>query len=404
MYTPNMPKPRVLSVSQLNYYIKSVLQHDPRLAGLLLSGEISNLTDHYSSGHIYFSLKDEKSVIRAVMFSRSASRLRFRPQNGMKVICRGYVSLYEPSGQYQLYVEDMQPDGVGALALAFEQLKQKLEAQGLFDPAHKKPLPRFPKTVGVITSPTGAAVQDIRNILYRRYPCVDMLLYPVLVQGDGAPAQLTEAINRLDKSSLCDVIIIGRGGGSAEDLWAFNSEELARAIYNCRTPVISAVGHEIDFTICDFVSDRRAPTPSAAAELAVPDLSELNASLQSQRQYLMSIMESRFRREDNALLRFRQRLDESGPESRSRWLEQKYSLSAKRLETAINNKYSELELKLHRNAAKLESLNPLSVLSRGYTVTEQDGKIIPTAAALDKSKEFTVVFSDAKITAKATGE
>ena len=404
MYTPNIPKPRVLSVSQLNYYIKSVLQHDPRLSGLLLSGEISNLTDHYSSGHVYFSLKDEQSVIRAVMFSRNASSLRFRPQNGMKVICRGYVSLYEPSGQYQFYVEDMQPDGVGALALAFEQLKQKLEKQGMFDPARKKPLPRFPKTVGVITSPTGAAIRDIRNILFRRYPCADVLFCPVLVQGEGAPPQLVDAVKKLDASRLCDVIIIGRGGGSAEDLWAFNSEELAYAIFGCRTPVISAVGHETDFTICDFVSDRRAPTPSAAAELAVPDLAELNAYFRGQRRYLSSLMDSRFRGEDNALLRFSKRLDEVGPLARYRRRMEKYRLNAKSLENILHHKYSELELKLHQNAAKLDSLNPLSVLGRGYTMTEQDGKIVSTAAALDKNKEFSVVFSDAKITAKVTGE
>ena len=238
MYTPNMPKPTVLSVSQLNRYLKSVLDNDPRLNIILLSGEISNLTDHYRSGHIYLSLKDERSVIRAVMFAGNARRLRFRPQDGMKVLCRGRVTVYEPTGQYQLYIEDMQPDGVGALALAFDQLKQRLAAQGLFDSAHKKPLPRFPKTVGVITSPTGAAVQDIRNILFLRYPCIHVIMCPVLVQGDGAPPQLIDAVRRLDKSRLCDVIIIGRGGGSMEDLWAFNDEGLAHAVYQCRTPVL----------------------------------------------------------------------------------------------------------------------------------------------------------------------
>ena len=217
MYSPKIPKPNVLTVSQLTFYIKSLLENDPRLGMVLLTGEISNLTDHYRSGHIYLSLKDERSVIRAVMFAGNARRLRFQPQNGMKVICRGRVSLYEASGQYQLYIEDMQPDGIGALTLAFEQLKERLEGQGLFAASHKKQLPRFPKTVGVITSPTGAAVQDIRNILYRRYPLINMILCPVTVQGESAPPQLIRAIKQLDVSQKCDVIIIGRGGGSVED-------------------------------------------------------------------------------------------------------------------------------------------------------------------------------------------
>lgn len=404
MYTPKMPKPTVLSVSQLNRYLKSVLENDPRLNIVLLSGEISNLTDHYRSGHIYLSLKDERSVIRAVMFAGNARRLRFRPQDGMKVLCRGRVSLYEPSGQYQLYIEDMQPDGVGALALAFDQLKQKLDAQGLFDRTHKKPLPRFPKTVGVITSPTGAAVQDIRNILYRRYPCINMIMCPVLVQGDGAPPQLISAIQQLDQSRLCDVIIIGRGGGSIEDLWAFNSEGLAHAIYQCQTPVISAVGHETDFTICDFVADMRAPTPSAAAELAVPDIRDLRAYYQSQRQYLMGLMENRLRRLSNRRLQLQRRMDLSSPQAKSRRLKDKYHFYSRHLKQIMDKKNSIEELKLKKTAAKLESLNPLAVLSRGFTLTEQDGEIITTAAALNRKKEFTLTFSDGKITAKATGE
>ena len=396
-----MTKPSILSVSQLNYYIKSLLENDPRLQLVMLSGEISNLTDHYRSGHIYLSLKDERSIIRAVMFAGNAKRLKFRPQDGMKVLCRGRISLYEPSGQYQLYIEDMQPDGVGALALAFEQLKQRLEAQGLFDPSRKKPLPRFPKTVGVITSPTGAAIQDIRNILYRRYPCVNMLFYPVTVQGDGAPPQLINALRQMDRSGLCDVIIIGRGGGSAEDLWAFNDEGLAREIYGCQTPVISAVGHEVDFTISDFVADMRAPTPSAAAELAVPDREELMAYYRSQAQYLAHLAENRVRVEDNLLLRFRQRMDRSGPEERSRRLWQYYQLTAKKLEGVFQRKISDKELNLRRNAAKLEMLNPLSVLARGYALAEQDGVIVKTAAQLDKEKPFTLTFADGKLNAKA---
>ena len=404
MYTPKMSKPSILSVSQLNFYIKSVLDNDPRLNFVLLSGEISNLTDHYRSGHIYLSLKDERSVIRAVMFAGNARRLQFRPQDGMKVLCRGRVSLYEPSGQYQLYIEDMQPDGVGALTIAFEQLKKKLESEGLFDSARKKPLPRFPKTVGVITSPTGAAVQDIRNILYRRFPCVNMLLYPVSVQGEGAPPQLTEAVERLDQSGLCDVIIIGRGGGSMEDLWAFNSESLAYAVYRCRTPVISAIGHETDFTICDFAADMRAPTPSAAAELAVPDRAELCSYYASQRQYLASMMDRRLKSHESRQTDFRRRLAVSGPVAEYRRLSEQYRFFRKQLKHISDKNISNTELNLKKNAAKLESLNPLSILSRGYTLTEQDGAIVHTAAALDRQKEFTVTFSDGTVTAKATGE
>lgn len=399
MYTPKMARPNVISVSQLNRYIKSVIDHEPRLRNVFLSGEISNF-NHHSSGHLYFSLKDEHSVIRAVMFAGNARRLKFRPQDSIKVICCGEIAVYEKTGQYQIYVTDMQPDGMGALALAFEQLKQRLEAQGLFAPAHKKPLPRFPKTVGVITSPTGAAVQDIRNILYRRYPCVNMLLYPVPVQGDGAVLQLVNALQRMDTSGLCDVIIIGRGGGSAEDLWAFNDEALAHAVYSCKTPVISAVGHEIDFTICDFVADMRAPTPSAAAELAVPNREELMAYYRSQAQYLSRLADNRLRGEDNLLLRFRRRMEYAGPEGRSQRLLQHYQLTAKKLEGIFQHKISENELKLRRNAAKLETLNPLAVLARGYTMTEQDGAIVKTAAQLNKEKPFTLTFADGKLLAR----
>ena len=404
MYTPNIKKPSIITVSQLNYYLKSVIENDPRLNFVILSGEISNLTDHYRSGHIYLSLKDERSVIRAVMFAGNARRLKFRPQDGMKVLCRGRVSVYEPSGQYQLYIEDMQPDGVGALALAFEQLKSELEKQGLFDNSHKKPLPRFPRVVGVITSPTGAAVQDIRNILYRRFPNIEIKLFPVLVQGEGAPAQLVSAVQKLDSVGGCDVIIIGRGGGSIEDLWAFNSKELAYAVYNCRTPIISAVGHETDFTICDFVADMRAPTPSAAAELAVPDVRELKANYLSQRQYMQSLMENRLRYEKDKLRYYHSSVQAAGPVNNIRKISDKYSFYQRQLKTLADKKISIEELELKKTAAKLESLNPLAVLSRGYVLAEQNGSIVTSAAALGREEEFTLTFSDGKVNAKVIGE
>ena len=256
------------SVSELNEYIKSVFENDRTLSGVTVSGEISNFTNH-RSGHLYFSLKDADGQIRAVMFRSRAMSLKFMPESGMRVIVRGSVTVYTRDGSYQIYVSSMQPDGIGALYLAYEQMKARLALEGLFDPAHKLPIPEYPKRIGVITSPTGAAVRDIINVTGRRYPGADLYIYPALVQGAEAEESLVKAVDYFDRSGLCDVVIIGRGGGSIEDLWAFNSERLARRIYDASVPIISAVGHETDFTICDFVSDMRAPTPSAAAEISV---------------------------------------------------------------------------------------------------------------------------------------
>ena len=404
MYTPDFIAPRVLTVSQLNFYIKSLIENDSKLNIVFLSGEISNLTDHYRSGHIYLSLKDEKSVIRAVMFSGNARNLRFKPTDGMKVICRGRVAVYEPTGQYQLYIEDMQPDGIGALTLAYEQLKKKLAEKGLFDVSHKKPLPKFPKTVGVITSPTGAAVQDIRNILYRRFPCVNIVMCPVLVQGDSAPEQLVRAVKTLDMYNACDVIIIGRGGGSIEDLWAFNDETLANAIYDCKIPVISAVGHETDFTICDFVADMRAPTPSAAAELAVPDKAELMSYYNSQLQYLSSFMDSQIRKSSSLLIDFQRRISLVSLQSKIDKYEKNVELLMNKSQNLINEKYIKTSNEITKISAKLESLNPLSVLSRGYSIAEKDGCVITSNSQLNKGDNFTLEFSDGKINATVNGD
>lgn len=404
MYTPQMNKPRVLSVSQLNFYIKSLLENDSHLNFVFLTGEISNLTDHYRSGHIYLSLKDEKSVIRAVMFSGNARSLKFKPQDGMKVICRGRVALYEPSGQYQLYIEDMQPDGTGALALAYEQLKKSLAEKGMFDEAHKKPIPKYPRNVGVVTSPTGAAIQDIRNILTRRFPCVNIVICPVLVQGDSAPDQLVNAVNTLDKYNACDVIIIGRGGGSIEDLWAFNSEKLANAIYNCSIPVISAVGHETDFTICDFVSDLRAPTPSAAAELAVPDKAELIENYRAQEQYINSLISSRFNKSITVLTDLYRRLSLVSPNQRIIEEKQRLEIIKNASEKNISDRFGRAELEISALSSKLEGLNPLKVLSRGYAVAEKGGKVVTSKAQLSSGDKFTVEFQDGKIAATVTGE
>ncbi len=369
--------PKILKVSQLNFYLKSLIDNDPKLQFVFLEGEISNLTDHYSSGHIYFSLKDEKSVIKAVMFSYAVKNLKFQPKNGMKIICRGRVAVYEPSGQYQLYVEDMQPDGVGALSLQFEQLKEKLSKEGLFDSKHKKPIPQFPETIGVITSPTGAAVRDIMNVLSRRYPCADIVMCPVLVQGEYAASQLVEAVKRFTGNPVADVIIIGRGGGSIEDLWAFNDEDLARAIYDCDTPIISAVGHETDFTICDFVSDLRAPTPSAAAELAVPDKSELLSNLYAQKQYIDTMIDKTVLDNERLLKNSARLLSAYSPlKAVDDSLNSLSDVSDKLI--AFSNKIIEDNGKsLLEKSSKLSALNPLSVLMRGYSyVTDKNGKSI----------------------------
>lgn len=389
--------PLVLSVSQLNRYVKSRMDADENLFNVFLVGEISNFTDHYKTGHFYFSLKDEEAQIKAVMFRQNALKVKFRPENGLRVIVRGRVSLYEAAGSYQVFVDDMQPDGVGALNLAFEQLKERLEREGLFDAAHKKPLPRFPERIGVITSETGAAVQDILNILGRRFPYAQVILAPVLVQGEGAPAQLIDALQSFNAFKNVDVIILGRGGGSAEDLWAFNDERLAYAVYRSQIPVISAVGHETDFTICDFVADLRAPTPSAAAELAVPDQMQLRAEIHT----LLSRMQ---RTVTNNLREQRLRLEQSTQKSVLK--NPNLYFDTKRMQLiSVSTQFDALEkailhrarIRLQENAAKLQALSPLSVLARGYSVTTlADGTVVHSANQLSENAEITVQLADGK--------
>ena len=404
MYSPQIQKPRVLSVSQINFYIKSIIENDGSLQFVLVTGEISNLTVHQRSGHIYLSLKDSNSVISAVMFAGNARRLKFRLENGMKVICRGRISVYEPSGRYQLYIEDMQPDGVGALTLAFEQLKKSLAQKGLFDNAHKKPLLKFPKTIGVITSPTGAAVHDITNIIRRRFPSADIVLAPVLVQGESAPEQLVRAVNKFSASKIADVVIIGRGGGSAEDLWAFNDEQLAYAVYNCETPIISGVGHETDFTVCDFVADVRASTPSAAAELAVPDRQELMSYYFKQKQYISAMLDRKITTAQLRLENQQRRMSASSPKLKAEQLEKQLSAKSEKLTRFMNIYISDKENKLIAAKGKLDGLNPLNVLNRGYAIAEKDEKIITSSKQLKNGDDFTVILSDGKINAKVCGE
>lgn len=397
-------EPKILTVSQLNFYVKSVLDSDPRLNYVFLCGEISNLTDHYRSGHIYLSLKDNKSVIRAVMFAGNARNLKFKPMEGMKVICRGRVTLYEATGQYQYYIEDMQPDGIGALYQAYEQLKEKLQSKGLFDESHKKPIPYCPKTIGVITSPTGAAVQDIKNILTRRFPSVNIILCPVLVQGDNAVPQLIDAVNKLNEYDLCDTIIIGRGGGSIEDLWAFNDENLAYAIYNSHIPVISAVGHETDFTICDFVSDLRAPTPSAGAELAVPDRNEILQNLDAQRQYLSSLMDKKLIENNNIVSEMTTKLLSLSPDDKIAKLYNDLDFLSQKYENNSNRIFQNTSNKIELLATKLESLNPVSTLKRGYSVVTNNDKTVTSVKDVKNGDTLAINVTDGKIISKVIGE
>ena len=385
----------VLSVSQLNRYIKMNFDADENLANIFISGEISNFTNHYRTGHLYFTLKDDSAAVRAVMFNSSAKRLKFMPEDGMKVIARGRVSVYEASGQYQLYVDDMQPDGVGALNLAYEQLKEKLQKEGLFYKHHKKPLPPYPEKVGVITSPTGAAVRDIINVLGRRFPYAEIVFCPVLVQGEGAHLQLTDAVNLFNSERAADVIIIGRGGGSIEDLWEFNDEGLARAVYNSEIPVISAVGHETDFTICDFVADMRAPTPSAAAELAVPDANEL--------QYALSALKNRmFLNVSSGIADRRSRLEYLTSNGALKSPDEMLSNRSQRLDTAFSKMLSSYENRIGGKkvefisaATALSKLDPMSVLMRGFAfVSDKSGKNVYSSQALAKGDKINVRFHD----------
>lgn len=385
----------VLSVSQLNRYIKMNFDADENLVNIFISGEISNFTNHYRTGHLYFTLKDDSAAVRAVMFNSSAKRLKFMPEDGMKVIARGRVSVYEASGQYQLYVDDMQPDGVGALNLAYEQLKEKLQKEGLFSELHKKPLPPYPEKVGVITSPTGAAVRDIINVLGRRFPYAEIVFCPVLVQGEGAHLQLTDAVNLFNSERAADVIIIGRGGGSIEDLWEFNDEGLARAVYNSEIPVISAVGHETDFTICDFVADMRAPTPSAAAELAVPDANEL--------QYALSALKNRmFLNVSSGIADRRSRLEYLTSKGALKSPDEMLSHRSQRLDTAFSKMLSSYENRIGGKkvefisaATALSKLDPMSVLMRGFAfVSDKSGKNVYSSQALAKGDKINVRFHD----------
>ncbi|MBR3894570.1 MAG: exodeoxyribonuclease VII large subunit [Clostridia bacterium] len=391
----------VLSVSQLNDYLKMLMDGDRLLANVYLRGEISNFKYYASSGHLYFTLKDPEGQVRAVMFRAHASRLAFRPEDGMKVIAHGRVSVYGQSGQYQLYVDDLQPDGIGALAMQYEQLRRRLEAEGLFDESRKKPLPIMPMRVGVITSPSGAAVHDVQNILARRFPLAEMILFPSAVQGAEAPEQLRLGIEFFGMTRICDVIIIGRGGGSMEDLWAFNDENLARAIAACPIPVISAVGHESDFTICDFVADRRAPTPSAAAELAVPDATELAAGIGMMMARMTNLISARLAQEKRSLQKIAERPCLARPENLLDAPRQRILLSERRLEEDFEKMLERRRHRLVTAGARLEAMSPLAVLSRGYAAVAKEGRVITRAEDVGEGDLLHIRFADGAVDAVA---
>ena len=392
----------VYTVKQVNAYIKNMFTQDFMLNRIYIKGEVSNCKYH-TSGHLYFSLKDESGTIACVMFAGQRSGLSFRMQEGQQVIVLGSVSVYERDGRYQVYAKEIVLDGAGLLYEKFMKLKKELEEMGMFAPEYKKPIPRFAKKVGVVTAKTGAAIQDIINITHRRNPYVQLILYPTLVQGESAAVNIAAGIDYLDTLGL-DVIIVGRGGGSIEDLWAFNDENLAYAIYNCKIPVISAVGHETDFTICDFVSDLRAPTPSAAAELAVPDTAELVDYYKSQKQYVSSMATLKLRQEYNALTELKTRLSVVSPQQRIFEYEKTLELCKTKIQHFVQETINKKTADITKTAAKLEGLNPVKILSRGYSIAEKDGKAVNSAKMLKSGDEFTLRFSDGEIKAKATGE
>ncbi len=382
------------TVSQLNKYIKQMMDGAPILNNIWIKGEISNCKRHFS-GHMYLTLKDDGGVLKAVMFKGALGKLSFEPENGMKVLARGKIGVYERDGAYQLYIEEMVIDGVGELYIAYEKLKKQLEAEGLFSPEHKRALPKFPKTVGVVTAKTGAAVRDIINVLKRRYPLCKVLLYPSLVQGDGAAENICRGIEYFNETDSADVLIVGRGGGSIEDLWAFNEEITARAIYSSKIPVISAVGHETDFTIADFVADLRAPTPSAAAEIAVPSVLELRQKFNSYSQRLIfaqeGVIEAKRSKLDKIKLKdvktvlndYRMRFD-----SFEKMIEKDMRYAIERRKDIIA-----------RASGKLDAMSPLAVLSRGYSIAVRaDNKaVIKRESDVLKGDKINVLLGEGEI-------
>lgn len=396
-----IPEPK--TVSQINEYIKCLIEEEVMLRDVLVVAEISNFKKH-SSGHLYFTLKDSYSEIRAVMFRQNAMKVRFKIENGQRVIVRARVGVYEQAGTYQLYVSSLTPEGIGDLHLAFEQLKAKLYEKGLFDEEKKKPLPKFPKRIGIITSPTGAAVRDIINVATRRCPLCELVLYPALVQGEDAVPDLISGIDYFNITNSVDVVIIGRGGGSIEDLWAFNNEQLAYTIFKSKIPVISGVGHEIDFTICDFVADMRAATPSAAAELATPSMLEIFSSLKSLNQRSRNAVEM-------LINDYRVRLDNikrigafQNPENIIKLPKLKLNGLKSKFFSSVEASIYKKRAKFSETVAKINALNPLNILERGFAFVMQDEKVIKSANELEIDSEIDIKFAQGNAKAVITSK
>ena len=392
----------VLSVSQLNRYVKSIIEQDRNLQTVFVQGEISNFTNHYKTGHYYMTIKDESSAIKAVMFKTANMRLRFMPENSMSVIIRGRVAVFERDGQYQLYIDDMQPDGTGALSLAFEQLKEKLAKEGLFDAEKKKQIPLYPQRVGVVTSPTGAAIRDIINVISRRFPLAELILCPVAVQGDYAAAQIKNAIELFNEEKAADVLIVGRGGGSVEELWAFNEEIVARAVAASEIPVISAVGHETDFTICDFVADLRAPTLSAAAELAVPDIYQQKEMLLNYHRRILSAAADRIGYERAKVELCKSKILRLSPQNYIDNLRVRCDKASMLMDSCVNSAMSQKSKEFSSLCAKLDAMSPLKILARGYSVASKQGKIISDIGEVENGDMINVTLLGGDIECEVT--
>ena len=412
---------KYITVTQLTKYIKYKIDNDPHLNEVFLKGEISNFKAH-SRGHFYFTIKDEQARINAIMFSSSTKNIKFTPQDGMKVLVTGKISVFEANGGYQIYVNDMLEDGVGNLYIAYEQLKKKLEQEGLFDQRYKKPIPKIPRRVGVVTASTGAAIKDIISTIKRRWPLVEILLFPSLVQGENAAPDIVKQIKRSEDYNI-DTLIVGRGGGSIEDLWPFNEEIVARAIFECKTPVISAVGHEIDFTIADFVADSRAPTPTAAAELAVPAIPDIKNYINQLQIRLTKTMQNKIDYNRKHLTEITSRYIFTNPISMYQTKEMLFDSIIERLKYATTSlvskkekKYIELKNsyifktpyqlidkkanKYLQLVSKLETLSPLETIKRGYTMTKKDDKVITSKKDLKKKDKIEITFQDGNIEAE----
>lgn len=387
----------VFSVSQLTAYLRALLDGDEILRSVLVQGEVSNLKYH-SSGHVYFTLKDKSSCLRAVMFRSRAAGLLFRLADGMQVIAQGNVTVYDRDGQYQIYVNSLQPAGIGSLHLAYEQLKQRLQAEGLFDSSRKRPLPAFPRVIGLATSPTGAAIRDILSIIQRRYPKVQVWFVPIVVQGSAAPPSIVRALELFSAQPEVDVVIVGRGGGSLEELWAFNDEAVARAIAACSRPVISAVGHETDFTIADLVADRRAATPSAAAELVVPLLQEVERNLELLTRRLAAATQNLLADRRRQLTAFSQRRVLRSPEDLLRSWQQTVDGYEQRLQQALVVGLREQRGNWQALAARLDALSPLSVLARGYSITlNRGGQVLSSPDQLQPGEQLETILASGRV-------